>query len=344
MAARRTDNPAVIATRGRMIGMWEAGMPLPAIAHELGVSRQTVWRWVQRWQEEGVLMTKPKSGRPKVTNRQEEQQIITTARKRPMLSSYQITHHHQLPHHPRTTRRRLHEGGIHCFVPAVKETLSPANKEARLEFALQYLPMEPEFWETTIFTDEKVFTSVESPARQCWRPKNTRYQPENICNIKRSGRKSTSFWGWMWGYGPGELVKIEGRFNGQQYIEVLEELLLPSVRAMAIPHPLPIKFVHDNSSIHRSKVVQQWLNEHPELEVFDWPTKGCDINPIENLWAIMCREWDVGDDRTEAGIERKAREVWESVRRRPNVCSNLVKSIPSRLEEVISAFGGWSSY
>ncbi|KAK4306668.1 hypothetical protein Pmani_021525 [Petrolisthes manimaculis] len=250
MAARRTDNPAVIATRGRMIGMWEAGMPLPAIAHELGVSRQTVWRWVQRWQEEGVLTTKPKSGRPKVTSRQEEQQIITTTRERPMLSSYQIIHHLQLPHYPRTTRRRLHEGGIHCFVPAVKETLSPANKEARLGFALQYLPMEPEFWETTIFTDGKVFTSVESPARQCWRPKNTRYQPENICNIKRSGRKSTSFWG----------------------------------------------------------------------------------------------EWDVGDDRTEAGIERKAREVWESVRRCPNVCSNLVKSIPSRLEEVISAFGGWSSY
>ncbi|KAK4327483.1 hypothetical protein Pmani_002039 [Petrolisthes manimaculis] len=230
---------------------------------------------------------------------------------------------------------------IHCFVPAVKESLSSANKETRLGFALQFLPMEPEFWETTIFTDEKVFPSVESPARQCWGPKNTRYQPENICNIKRSGRKSTLFWGWMWGYGPGELVKTEGHFNGQQYIEVLEEVLLPSVRAMVIPHPLPIKFVHDNSSIHRSKVVQQWLSEHPELEVFDWPTKGCHINTIGNLWAIMCREWDVGDDRTEAGIERKAREVWESVRRRPNVCSNLVKSIPSRLEEVISAFGGW---
>lgn len=45
----------------------------------------------------------------------------------------------------------------------------------------------------------------------------------------------------MRAHGPGELVKIEGRFNGQQYIEILEEVLLPSVRAMAVPHPMTIK-------------------------------------------------------------------------------------------------------
>ncbi|KAK3880686.1 hypothetical protein Pcinc_014843 [Petrolisthes cinctipes] len=109
MAVRRAVSPTVIATQGRMIGMWEAGIPLPVFSEELGVTSQTVWRLVKRWHEEGVLTTKPRSGRPKVTSNQEEEPIITTARERPMMSSSQITRHLRLPYHPHTTRRPLHD-------------------------------------------------------------------------------------------------------------------------------------------------------------------------------------------------------------------------------------------
>ena len=148
----------------------------------------------------------------------------------------------------------------------------------------------------------------------------------------------------MWAHGPGELVKLPGRFTGNAYLELLEDVLLRTVRAIAIPQPEPIILVHDNSPIHTSRVVRTWLAQHPEIVVINWPAKGCDINPIENLWAIMVREWDVGEQHTCQAIETKAFEVWESIRWRPNICQNLVRDMPARLNDVIDANGGWTSH
>lgn len=91
-------------------------------------------------------------------------------------------------------------------------------------------------------------------------------------------------------------------------------------------------------------MVKAYLQEHPEIEVIDWPTKGCDINPIEHLWAMMKRDWDIGEQRTCAAIEAKANDVWESIRRRPGVCLKLVDSVPNRVNEVFNAMGGWTKY
>ena len=49
-------------------------------------------------------------------------------------------------------------------------------------------------------------------------------------------------WGWMWAFGPGELIQIDGRLTSEKYIAILEALVR-SVRAMAIPAPQPIKVV-----------------------------------------------------------------------------------------------------
>lgn len=344
MAETRANAPDVITLRGRIIGMWESGKSSRDIAHMTGVSVRTVHRWINRWQEEGSVKTKPRSGRPKVTSRDDVARILDTIHERPKTNAVQAARDLQLACHPRTVRRRLKENNINCYVPAKKETLSQGHREVRLGFALQYLAVDPDFWKNVIFTDEKCFSSVEAGARICWRPVNTRYTQKNIQERSRSGRITANLWGWMWAYGPGELVKIEGRFTGQDYITILEEVLLLTVRSMALPHPHPIILMQDRSPIHTCRVVKEWFSQHPEIELIDWPSKGCDLNPIENLWAIMCREWDVGDDVSCDGIVRKAQEVWESVRRRPNICYNLVESIPKRLGEVIDAEGGWTMH
>ena len=113
---------------------------------------------------------------------------------------------------------------------------------------------------------------------------------------------------------------------------------------MVFPAPTPIRLVQDLSPIHTSRLVMDWFDNHREIELIGWPPKGCDMNPIENLWAMMSRDWDVGEDRSINGIKDKCFEVWESLRRRPNYCNTLVESMPKRISEVIDARGGWSSY
>lgn len=58
-----------------------------------------------------------------------------------------------------TVRRRLHAEGIHHRAPAKKERLTDAHRTARVAFAQEYVAKDMEFWERTVFTDEKTFNS-----------------------------------------------------------------------------------------------------------------------------------------------------------------------------------------
>ncbi|XP_042858583.1 uncharacterized protein LOC122244682 [Penaeus japonicus] len=131
--------------------------------------------------------------------------------------------------------------------------------------------------------------------------------------------------------------------NSEKYIQILETII-PSIRATAIHAPNPIRFFHDKSSIHTSALVRNWFAQHPDIQVIVLPTKGCDVNVIENVWAMMQRTWDIQDERHQAAIVNHATAEWENLRRLPNYCQRLVDSVPDRLNTIIEANGGWGKY
>ena len=94
--------------------------------------------------------------------------------------------------------------------------------------------------------------------------------------------------------GSGELMVIEERLNSEQYVQIMDQVLLPTVRAMLIPEPEPrhIYLAKDNCPIHNSKLVTDWLNNYPEIIRIEWPAKSPNLNTIENLYAKMLSHWD----------------------------------------------------
>lgn len=68
-------------------------------------------------------------------------------------------------------------------------------------------------------------------------------------------------WGWMNKSGPGELIEIGGRLNGEGYKDILQDVLLPTAQII-LPDMAPLHFIHDNCSIHMARVCRAWIHSH----------------------------------------------------------------------------------
>ncbi|KAK3894981.1 hypothetical protein Pcinc_001274 [Petrolisthes cinctipes] len=81
----------------------------------------------------------------------------------------------------------------------------------------------------------------------------TRFDEATIYTVARSGHVTRNLLGWIHLYVMAELAEIEGRFTADKYLEILEEVMLPTIRAYALPYSECIIYMHDDCSIHTAK-------------------------------------------------------------------------------------------
>lgn len=159
-----------------------------------------------------------------------------------------------------------------------------------------------------------------------------------------------ALFGWMHSSGVGELVDIgPGKFTGEKYIDILENVFLPSVRILLFPYPMDFYLVQDNSPIHNCKIVKDWFSTHPEIKVLPHPPKSPDLNPIEHLWAAMersARKRDTCSRYNRASVVEHAFSFWESLRgcHGQFATQKMVESMPRRLNCVLDAGGSYTKY
>lgn len=309
------------------------------------VQKTQVHQWVTRWRsedEDTALHSRVKSGQPPKLSAADREMILQFVADNPTTNARAIIERLNLQCCPRTVRNFLHGSNVHCRRPAKKVDMTQQHAECRLNFAMQNLDRD---WSHVIFTDEKTFCTSQDGKKLVWRPNHTRFLPQNIVRTRRSSRLSLAYWGWMSAAGPGELTRIDTRMDAVEYIRILEDVMLPSVRLL-YPPPTPITFVQDNSSVHTSRIVREWFNEHPDIVPLNWPPKSPDLNPIENLWAIMGQMWEHDLDappRNRQTLHGHVTRIWESLRGRPT-CHNLVTSVSGRMQETIDNHGLWTSH
>lgn len=241
-----------------------------------------------------------------------------------------------------TIRNYLHGTGLHFRHYAKKVVLTAAHKTARLNFARNYLDFD---WTNTIFSDEKSFRSSQHGRLTLWRYNKTRYTEDHVVPNQLSGRITANMWGWMSVAGVGELVQISPRENAVNYVNLLEETMLPTVRTVYPREEIPVfSYVQDNCPVHTARVVSHWFDRHEgEVTLIPWPSRSPDLNPIENLWGLMIQIWNNRNERTKEAIERHCNEIWDYMRG-TDICSRLVASMRDRLLDVIENNGAYTRF
>lgn len=304
-----------------------------------------MYRWLARHESDGdngLESKRRRCGRKQLLTQAQQHILVDTVEDMPFTAATELRVQLQLPCSARTVRNYLHKAGVHSRRPAKKVALNEEHALARLEFARTHLEEE---WDLVIFSDEKVFQTSQDTPRPLWRRNNTRFELKNVKQHRQSGRVSIGYWGWICSAGPGELVRIPSKMTAADYVDILENVMVPSVNAL-LPG-IPITFVQDNSSVHNARIVQSWFERHPEIRKIQWPAKSPDLNPIENMWASMVRHWDDYPDlpvpRTHNLLDAHVHRIWEW-HRGTNFCRNTVRSMRRRLEATIDANGYYTKY
>ncbi|KAG8799833.1 hypothetical protein FRC16_004275, partial [Serendipita sp. 398] len=156
------------------------------------------------------------------------------------------------------------------------------------------------------------------------------------------GGGSVMIWGCMLWEGVGYACKIDGRMDGDLYINILEDELQASLEYYGKTQE-DVIFQQDNDPKHTSKKAQQWFKDN-NFQVMKWPAQSPDLNPIEHCWDHLKRK--LGENEAPPGgileLWDRVQKEWEKVPK--EVCQNLIESMPRRIEAVIKAKGGYTKY
>ena len=149
-------------------------------------------------------------------------------------------------------------------------------------------------------------------------------------------------WGCFCWYGPGYLSKIEGTMDAGLYIEILKDELEKTFGYYGYTKDT-VTFQHDNDPKHTSRKVKTYLNDC-EIDVMSWPSFSPDLNPIENLWAILKRR--LAAYSTAPGSIKelfiRVTDVWNEIEL--DTCKKLIESMHNRCLVVIDANGDQIDY
>ena len=100
-----------------------------------------------------------------------------------------------------------------------------------------------------------------------------------------------------------------------KYLEILENEFLPRVQEHYGQQP--VRFIQDRSFIHTARVVTQWFREHPQIQLLPWPSKGADINRIENVWGDIVKDFDCRHAQNSDDVFYHASNHWLGYNKRP---------------------------
>ena len=216
--------------------------------------------------------------------------------------------------------------------------LYPVPRSTRMDWVRQYLPKGARFWRSVVFSDESRF-SLDGPDGLSAHWQDQRRNAGWRVHRRNNGG-SVMVWAAFSRAGKSELVFIDGTMDSSKYCATLSTTLLPFIEQH---HPRGARFQQDNAPCHVSAYSKQYFSDM-DIDVIDWPSRSPDLNPIENLWAILARDvYKLGRQfDTVADLKEALFYCWDTIT--IDTLQKLVDSMPKRLMDCMEARGGFTSF
>lgn len=284
-----------------------------------------------------------KNGRPKILTDRDCSNIIRKITSGEIDTAAMVARLSEKKVSRQTVARILKKAGLKAMVKVKKPLLSKRNIKARLEFAKKHQYWTLEDWKRVIWSDETKINRFGSDGRKwCWKSNGKVLNENHVQSTVKFGGGSIMLWGCMTYQGAGYATKIDGGVNGEIYRSILDDELVETANRFNFDLKNMV-FQQDNAPCHKAKATMEWFKSK-QVEVMDWPPQSPDLNPIEHLWVHIKNELSKYE-APPSGIYQlweRTQEVWNRIP--VEVCQNLIKSMPRRIQEVIDSRGGHTKY
>jgi hypothetical protein len=284
-----------------------------------------------------------KCGRKRKTTPREDAIVHRMSVKNPRLSSFDLSREASaigIELAPSSVRKRLLAKGRRARRPIKKQLLTRAMRKKRLDWARAHRHWGKDEWKKVLFSDETHFEVRGFKTQFVRRSENERISEHHLeQTVKHPPKKM--FWGCFSVQGTGGLLPVEGMMNSTKYEAVVKRKVIPVLRKRW-PDGSGV-FQQDKAPCHVSHQMLKFFKQN-KVRVLEWPGNSPDLNPIENLWAILKKRLQKRDCTTMDKLINNVIDVWFKDSEMPSLCVRLIESMPERVEQVIKARGGHTSY
>ena len=137
-------------------------------------------------------------------------------------------------------------------------------------------------------------------------------------------------------------------FFGESYCTVvcLDPRVNDATGSARLVRRRTLDYVQDSDPKHTAKLTQDWLRTHvPEYitAAQQWAPRSPDLNPIENIWALVARRASLRQPRTLEALKRAVRGAWNVVMTE-ECCITMADSMEARLAKLRKVRGAHTGY
>lgn len=250
-----------------------------------------------------------------------------------------------------TIHRILKDDGRHPYHIRKTQCLEAPDPAARLIFCrdmLQKVDDDNGFFSKILFTDESHFSrngmfNIHNEHR--WAVDN----PHALQRVHHQRQFSLNLWAGILGdhlLGP---VRIPNRFNGENYLEFLNNELQILLEALPLNVVNGMWYMQDGAPPHYARTVRDWLNQaYPDQWIgrgndapINWPARSPDLNPLDFFfWGTLKNKVYAVEIETEDQLWQRILEASIEIRNNQESFIRVRESFAKRINTCIENDGG----